>query len=141
MLHRIDGTVNADEELASASAAAEEEVAGPVRQGMEGDIDITTGTAIPSMKGVITVEEEVLDENGAPTGTYNVDVNGEAAVMSEDEMRSAYDEFKARVDEERAVAAERGRSEREAARSEEEYRQQVGVGDDAQAVRRGFPRQ
>ena len=137
MLHRIDGTVNADEELASASAAAEEEVAGPVRQGMEGDIDITTGTAIPSMKGVITVEEEVLDENGAPTGTYNVDVNGEAAVMSEDEMRSAYDEFKARVDEERAVAAERGRSEREAARSEEEYRQQVGVGDDVTFVRDG----
>ena len=137
MLHRIDSTVNADEELASASAAVEEEVAGPVRQGMEGGIDITTGTAVPSMKGVITVGEEVLDENGAPTGTYNVDVNGEAAVMSEDEMRSAYDEFKARVDEERAVAAERGRSEREAARSEEEYRQQVGVGDDVTFVRDG----
>ena len=79
----------------------------------------------------------MLDENGAPTGIYNVEVNGEAAVMSEDEIRSAYDELKARVDEERAVAAERGRSERETARNEEEYRQQVRVGDDVTFVRDG----
>ncbi len=81
--------------------------------------------------------EDVLDENGEPTGTYNVDVNGEAAIMSDDEIRSAYDELKARVDEERAVAAERGRSERETARNEEEYRQQVRVGDDVTFVRDG----
>ena len=133
----IDESVNADTEIATAAASAEEEISAPVRQGMEGSIDITTGTTIPSMNGVITVGEEVLDDNGAPTGTYNVDVDGEAAVMSEDEMRSAYDELKARVDEERAVAAERGRSEREAARNEEEYRQQVRVGDDVTFVRDG----